>query len=194
MIIIIGSGLLTSQDLSVLVVDNGSPYVKDITLCLDKMGQAHDLKKYDAEFLLSNYQKIILSGRQKNKKEINSMNSKIIRTCFDNETPLLGICYGAEIIALTFGGSIHRTGPVHGFNRINIEKPTKLLEKVHCNVYESHSYAISHLPENFICIASSSSSKHEIICHNSKRIFGTQFHPEKSGECGTELIRNFISL
>lgn len=194
MIIIIGSRLLTSQDLSVLVVDNGSPYVKDITLCLDKMGQAHDLKKYDEEFLLSNYQKVILSGRQKNKKEINSMNSKIIRTCFDNETPLLGICYGAEIIALTFGGSIHRTGLVHGFNRINIEKPTKLLEKVHCNVYESHSYAISHLPENFICVASSSSSKHEIICHNSKSIFGTQFHPEKSGECGTELIRNFISL
>jgi GMP synthase (glutamine-hydrolysing) len=194
MIIIIGSRLCTSQDLSVLVVDNGSPYVKDITLCLDKMGQAHDLKKYDEEFLLSNYQKVILSGRQKNKKEINSMNSKIIRTCFDNETPLLGICYGAEIIALTFGGSIHRTGLVHGFNRINIEKPTKLLEKVHCNVYESHSYAISHLPENFICVASSSSSKHEIICHNSKRIFGTQFHPEKSGECGTELIRNFINL
>lgn len=194
MIIIIGSRLLTSQDLSVLVVDNGSPYVKDITLCLEKMGQAHDLKKYDEEFLLSSYQKVILSGRQKNKKEINSMNSKIIRNCFDNETPLLGICYGAEIIALTFGGSIHRTGLVHGFNRINIEKPTKLLEKVHCNVYESHSYAISHLPENFICVASSSSSKHEIICHNSKRIFGTQFHPEKSGECGTELIRNFISL
>jgi GMP synthase (glutamine-hydrolysing) len=194
MIIIMGSRLLTSQDLSVLVVDNGSPYVKDIILCLDKMGQTHDLKKYDEEFFLSNYQKVILSGRQKNKKEINSMNSKIIRTCFDNEIPLLGICYGAEIIALTFGGSIHKTGLVHGINRINIEKPTKLLEKVHCNVYESHSYAISHLPENFICVASSSSSKHEIICHNSKRIFGTQFHPEKSGECGTELIRNFISL
>lgn len=158
------------------------------------MGQAHDLKKYDEEFLLSGYQKVILSGRQKNKKEINSMNSKIIRTCFDNETPLLGICYGAEIIALTFGGSIHKTGLVHGLNRINIEKPTKLLEKVHCNVYESHSYAISHLPENFICVASSSSSKHEIICHTSKRIFGTQFHPEKSGKCGTELIRNFLSL
>ena len=189
-----GSRLLTSQDLSVLVVDNGSPYVKDIILCLDKMGQTHDLKKYDEEFFLSNYQKVILSGRQKNKKEINSMNSKIIRTCFDNEIPLLGICYGAEIIALTFGGSIHKTSLVHGINRINIEKPTKLLEKVHCNVYESHSYAISHLPENFICVASSSSSKHEIICHNSKRIFGTQFHPEKSGECGTELIRNFISL
>lgn len=186
--------IIKSQNLTVLVVDNGSPYVKDITFCLDNLGQVHDLKKYDEEFFLSNYQKVILSGRRKNKKEINSINSKIIKTCYTNETPILGICYGAEIIALTFGGTLHRTDLIQGFNRINIEKPTKLLEKAHCDVYESHSYAISHLPDNFICVASSSTSKHEIICHNSKRIFGTQFHPEKSGACGTELIRNFISL
>lgn len=192
--VIIDLRLLKIQNLTVLVVDNGSPYVKDIALCLDNLGQVYDLKKYDEEFLLANYQKIILSGRRKNRKEINSINSKIIKTCFTNGTPVLGICYGAEIIALTFGGSLHRTDLIQGVNRITIEKSTKLLGKSHCDVYESHSYAISHLPENFMCVASSESSKHEIICHESKRIFGTQFHPEKSGECGTELIRNFINL
>jgi GMP synthase (glutamine-hydrolysing) len=180
--------------LGVLVVDNGSPYVRDITSCLDNLRQVYDLKKYDEELLLLNYQKVILSGRRKNKKEINSINSKIIKACFTNEIPVLGICYGAEIIALTFGGSLRRTDLIQGFKRINVEKPTKLLEKAHCDFYESHSYAISHLPENFICVASSDTSKHEIICHKSKRIFGTQFHPEKSGGCGTDLIRNFVSL
>lgn len=180
--------------MTVLVVDNGSPYVKDISQCLNNLGQDYDIKKYDEEFFLSKYHKVILSGRRKNKKEINSINSKIIKTCYINDTPVLGICYGAEIIALTFGGSLYRTELIQGLNIINIEKPTKLLEKSHCEVYESHSYAISHLPENFICVASSQSSKHEIISHDSKRIFGTQFHPEKSGICGTELIRNFISL
>jgi GMP synthase (glutamine-hydrolysing) len=180
--------------LIVLVVDNGSPYVKDIILCLDQIGQSHTIKKYDEEFSLTSYEKVILSGRLKNEKLINAVNSKIIRTCFNNETPLLGICYGAEIIALTFGGSIHKTGFVQGMNKIKIEKPIKLLKEPYCNVYESHSYAISHLPENFVCIASSASSKHEIFCHNSKKIFGTQFHPEKSGESGVDLIRNFVNL
>lgn len=180
--------------MSVLVVDNGSPYVKDIILCLDKIEQSHAIKKYDEEFLLSGYKKVILSGRQKNKKQINAVNSRIIRTCFNNETPLLGICYGAEIIALTFGGSILKTDYVQGLNKIKIEKPIELLKERYCNVYESHSYVISHLPENFVCVASSASSKHEIFCHNSKKIFGTQFHPEKSGECGIDLIRNFVNL
>jgi len=62
--------------LSVLIVDNGSPYVKDITLCLDKIGQNHIIKKYDDDILLSNYEKVILSGRQKNKKQINSRQFK----------------------------------------------------------------------------------------------------------------------
>jgi len=180
--------------LTVLVVDNGSPFVKDITLCLDKLGQTYALMKYDEDFQLSNFKKVILSGRQKYKKEINSINSKIIKTCFSNETPILGICYGAEIIALTFGGSILKTGHVQGPNRIKITMPTILLKETSCNVYESHSYAISHLPENFVCMASSDSAKYEIFCHNYKRIYGTQFHPEKSGDCGAKLIRNFVSL
>ncbi|HEX2305880.1 MAG TPA: gamma-glutamyl-gamma-aminobutyrate hydrolase family protein [Nitrososphaeraceae archaeon] len=180
--------------MSVLVVDNGSPYVKDIILCLDKIEQSHTIKKYDEEFILSSYEKVILSGRQKYKKQINAVNSRIIRTCFNNEIPLLGICYGAEIIALTFGGSIHKTDYVQGLNKIKIEKPIKILKESYCNVYESHSYVISHLPENFVCVASSASSKHEIFCHNSKKVFGTQFHPEKSGECGIGLIRNFVNL
>ena len=181
-------------NLSVLVVDNGSPFVKDITLCLDTMGQSHDLRKYDEDFLVSNYAKVILSGRQKNKKEINSINSKIIRTCFANDISLLGICYGAEIIALTFGGSINKTEHVQGLNAIHIVISNHLLKETHCSVYESHSFVVSHLPENFVRIASSGLTKHEIFCHNSKNIFGTQFHPEKSGKCGFELIRNFVNL
>ncbi len=71
--------------MAVLVVDNGSPFVKDITLCLDKIGQDYVLKKYYEDFKVSNFEKVILSGRQKYKKEINSANSKI-RAYFPTNT------------------------------------------------------------------------------------------------------------
>lgn len=168
--------------------------MKDLALCLDRIGQRHTIKKYDEELSLSSYEKVILSGRQKNKKQINAANSKISKICFNDEIPLLGICYGAEIIALTFGGSIRKSEYIQGLNKISIEKPIRLLKEAYYDVYESHSYVISHLPEDFVCIASSATSKFEILCHSSKKIFGTQFHPEKSGDCGIELIRNFINL
>lgn len=168
--------------------------MKDLALCLDRIGQRHTIKKYDEELSPSSYEKVILSGRQKNKKQINAANSKISKICFNDEIPLLGICYGAEIIALTFGGSIRKSEYIQGLNKISIEKPIRLLKEAYYDVYESHSYVISHLPEDFVCIASSATSKFEILCHSSKKIFGTQFHPEKSGDCGIELIRNFINL
>src|SRR5439155_10572610 len=52
--------------------------------------------------------KVILSGRRMNDREINIVNSRIIRQCFENNIPLLGICYGAEILALTLGGAIRK--------------------------------------------------------------------------------------
>src|SRR6266516_2129576 len=52
--------------------------------------------------------KVILSGRRMNSREINIVNSNIIRQCFENNIPLLGICYGAEILALTLGGTVRK--------------------------------------------------------------------------------------
>ena len=58
---------------------------------------------------LVNYDSFILSGRKKNEKRINEINSKIITYCIKNNIKLLGICYGAEILALTLGGTIRKT-------------------------------------------------------------------------------------
>ena len=94
-----------------LVVDNGSIYTKNLTDFLNKKNilfkeqtpQLLDLN------LLENYDSIILSGRRKNEKKINEINSKIITFSINNDTKLLGICYGAEILALTLGGTIRRS-------------------------------------------------------------------------------------
>ncbi|MEK0320443.1 MAG: gamma-glutamyl-gamma-aminobutyrate hydrolase family protein, partial [Nitrosopumilus sp.] len=94
-----------------LVVDNGSIYTKNL---IDFLNQKNILfKKQTPQFFdlnsLENYDSIILSGRIKNEKKINEINSKIITYSIKNNIKLLGICYGAEILALTLGGTIRKT-------------------------------------------------------------------------------------
>jgi GMP synthase (glutamine-hydrolysing) len=198
--------------LVILVVDNLSPFTQDILDCLDKLGAKSVCRKFSELGSSSNdgityngtnnyncnhrYNKVILSGRQKNNKEINVANSKIIKSCFEKDTPILGICYGAEILALTFGGSINKmNNHIHGVVSVTVSKPSHLMpDRKSVNVYESHRYSVSKLPEGFDTLASSQYCKHEIFSHRKKKIFGTQFHPEKSGTDGLVLLSNFLKI
>ena len=86
-----------------LVVDNGSIYTKNLIDFLSEKKIEFVNQKFD-EVDLSDLQKFysfILSGRRKNDKKINAVNSKIIKHAVSNEKSLLGICYGAEILAIT---------------------------------------------------------------------------------------------
>jgi GMP synthase-like glutamine amidotransferase len=61
------------------------------------------------------------------------------------------------------------------------------------SVYESHSYCIARLPLNFQTLASSQSCEHELIADSERKIYGTQFHPEKSGGDGMTLLQSFAA-
>jgi GMP synthase (glutamine-hydrolysing) len=141
--------------------------------------------------------KVILSGRRMNDREINIVNSRIIRQCFENNIPLLGICYGAEILALTLGGTISKMAmPVQDTISLKVSKSSSLIsaDMKTLLVYESHKYCVAKLPEDFESLASSIHCEHEIFCHKEKKLFGTQFHPEKSGADGLNLLSKFLSL
>jgi GMP synthase (glutamine-hydrolysing) len=181
--------------LKTLVLDNGSPYTLNILKLIDKLNQKYDCKRYNevADHLL--YDKIILSGRQKNDKNINAANSSIVKSCYYQNIPLLGICYGAEIISLTFGGSIHRIERIQGIKQIRVFEENDLIPKRgNIRVYESHSYSIARLPREFKSVASSRFSSHELFFHTTKSIYGTQFHPENSGKIGLGIFRNFLNI
>ncbi len=142
---------------------------------------------------LENYDSIILSGRRKNEKKINEINSKIVTYSIKNNMKLLGICYGAEILALTLGGTIRKTLSFQkGNETIKIFKENPISSDS-LDVFESHRFEISKLPSVLVPLAESKNCKNEIIQYEKKPIFGTQFHPEMSQD-GHDLIEKFCSL
>ena len=178
-----------------LVVDNGSIYTKQLTDFLIEKNIS--FKKQSPHHLelnsLSNYDSFILSGRMRNEKKINAVNSKIITYCVENDCKLLGICYGAEILALALGGTIKKTSKIQkGMQSIQIITANSICNNS-LNVFESHNYEISKLPNELIALAKSDNCRYEIIQYEEKPIFGVQFHPEMSQD-GNDLIEKFCLL
>ena len=174
-------------------MDNGSIYTKNLINFLSEKKTEFISKKFDEVNLsdIQQFNSFILSGRRKNDRKINAVNSKIIEHAVSEKKSLLGICYGAEILALTLGGTIRKSlKSVKGEEIIVTEKENKLCQgKI--NAYESHNYEISQLGNYLQGLANSQSCKYEIIRHIKHDIFGTQFHPEMSDD-GKSIIQNFL--
>ena len=178
-----------------LVVDNGSVYTKHLTDLLSEKNILFD--KQTPQLLdldsLEDYDSIILSGRRRNEKKTNKLNSKIVTFSIKNNVKLLGICYGAEILSLTLGGTIRKTTSLQkGDETIKIFKENPISSDS-LNVFESHRFEMSALPSVLVPLAESKNCKYEIIQYEKKPIFGTQFHPEMSQD-GHGLIEKFCSL
>ena len=178
-----------------LVLDNGSVFTQNLVDFLQTL--SIDFQRVNSnEFNISEletFDSYILSGRRKNDSQMNALNSKIIKHAVSENKSLLGICYGAEMLALTLGGTIKRMKNLHrGNEHIEITVPNPL-----CNdkitVFESHHFEISKLNNSLESIGSSKICKNELIHVKDLKIFGTQFHPEMTDD-GHSLIEKFVSL
>ena len=176
-----------------LLVDNGSVFTKDIANTLSNSGINFDQKSSDQINLddISRYDSFILSGRRNNDSQMNAKNSKIIIHAVNQKKKLLGICYGAEILALALGGTIRKSSVIRGEQ--NITSNDNILCEGKNTVFESHSYEISKLGSSLDCLAESENCKNEIVKHKELAIYGTQFHPEMTAD-GQKMIANFAKL
>ena len=184
-----------------LVIDNLSPFTPKILESLETIGISSNCVKADKiadpESMIEAHDRVILSGRKTYSALTNKVNSRIVRHCDAQRKPLLGICYGAEIITLALGGSIGRmTSPVVGFIDVDITEPNCLMRgrEKSLKVYESHGFCIARLPEGFIRTCKSNFCQNEVIRNRAGTIWGTQFHPEKSGSDGLVVLKNFVQL
>ena len=176
-------------------MDNGSVYTKNLIDFLTEKKIKFKYKKHNHVALseIENFNSFILSGRRKNNQEMNALNSKIIQHSVSEQKNLLGICYGAEILALTIGGTIRKKNILEkGVQEITILKENPLCTGT-IRVFESHHYEISRINNSLINVANSKNCLYEIIQLNNHNIFGTQFHPEMSSD-GQAIIDVFVSL
>lgn len=114
----------------------------------------------------------------------------------DHDYPVLGICVGAQFIALNFGGEVGPGKvPEYGKMKVSITDHSNIFSNVpdQINVWENHSDEIKKLPEEFVLSATSDNCKIQGFYHKTRPIYAVQFHPEVDHtEFGMQMFKNFI--
>ncbi|MGN6539215.1 MAG: glutamine-hydrolyzing GMP synthase [Ginsengibacter sp.] len=182
----------------ILILDFGSQYTQLIARSVREANVYCEITPFNKEIEFSPALKgVILSGSP---FSVNDENALFIDVKKINEkVPVLGICYGAQLIAKLYGGVVEKSDKrEYGRSKLQIKNEAdELLKGVKndSDVWMSHSDTIKKLPDTF----SISASTHNIpvAAFESKdtnnAIFGLQFHPEvyHSAE-GKKIIRNFL--
>ena len=184
----------------IIIIDFGSQVTKLIARRIRDLGvfseiiTIKDLKKIK-EF--KEIKGIILSGGPSTVtiKKFPSIPKEI----FQKKIPILGLCYGLQLITKLFGGSIKSSNTKREFGRADLFKKKKsLLIKNFFNsknqsVWMSHQDAVIKIPNGFRLIASTIKSKFTIIENTKKKIYGIQFHPEVTHtQNGKRIFENFL--
>jgi len=114
---------------------------------------------------------------------------------FQLNVPILGICYGHQIIVNNFGGKIKRANKEYGSSVLTIDSNSDILNGIGDSVraWMSHGDEAENVPDGFEIIGHTESSRSAAIANKQKTIFGIQFHPEVvHTEKGTEILKNFV--
>ncbi|MFZ1820784.1 MAG: glutamine-hydrolyzing GMP synthase [Acidimicrobiia bacterium] len=182
----------------VLVVDFGAQYAQ---LIARRVREAHVYSEIVSRKITAkeikdrNVAAIILSGGP---KSVHEENAPILDLeIYSLGIPILGICYGAQLIVKQLGGLVEKTGVgEYGRSAIEIIPRTSTLlgaiEREH-DVWMSHFDSITKAPQGFSVTASTKQTPAAVIENDELRIYGTQFHPEvKHSDFGQEILKNFL--
>ncbi|HJU14209.1 MAG TPA: glutamine-hydrolyzing GMP synthase, partial [Candidatus Nitrosotalea sp.] len=114
---------------------------------------------------------------------------------FEIGLPVLGICYGHQLIVNKFGGKVKRANKEYGSSTLKIDSGSDLLSGMGSSTraWMSHGDAAESLPQGFEVIGHTESSFAAAIANRQKLIYGIQFHPEVvHTENGIQVLRNFV--
>ncbi len=185
----------------ILIIDFGSQVTQLIARRIRELNVYSEIKNPDislAEIQKINPKAIILSGGPESVYEANA--PTIDKGIFDLNLPILGICYGQQLICHLLGGKVESSSE-RGFGKsiLKIINTSDLLKRLNniddsCSqVWMSHGDHISKIPDNFEVIATAQSAPCAAIADKSRKIYGVQFHPEVEHSLdGRKLLENFV--
>jgi GMP synthase (glutamine-hydrolysing) len=121
---------------------------------------------------------------------------QVDRKIYELGVPILGICYGMQLIAHGLGGKVERsTEREYGPGKLKGDSKCALFHKLPAvlDVWNSHGDKITQLPEGFRPLGKTENSPHAVIGDTTRNIYGLQFHPEVvHTPRGSEIIANFV--
>ena len=185
----------------VVIIDFGSQVTKLIARRIRDLGVYSEIITPNEAIKLKNYNNIkgiILSGGPST--VTGGKFQGVPKEIFKKKIPILGICYGLQLIAKLFGGKIKPSKKRREFGRAFLfKRKSSLLTKNFLNikrsVWMSHEDAVVNLPKSFKTIASTKDSNLTIIENSKNKIYGVQFHPEVTHtENGRQIFKNFLFL
>ncbi len=184
----------------IIIVDFGSQVTKLIARRIRDYKVFCEIITIKDLYKIKNYEGvkgIVLSGGPSTVTKKKHLS--IPKDIFLKKIPVLGICYGLQLISKLFGGSIKSLKTRREFGRaILFKKKQSLLTKNFLDakkksVWMSHQDAVTKLPKGFKIIASTKNSKFTIIENTKCKIYGVQFHPEVTHtENGKQIFNNFL--
>jgi GMP synthase (glutamine-hydrolysing) len=187
-----------SQSRPVVVVDFGAQYAQLIARRVRDCHVYSEILAHDAsleELTARNPVGIILSGGP---KSVYSPGAPGIDPgVFELGVPVLGICYGQQLMARALGGEVARTGVAEfGPADLEVDGSNSVLFSGlprHQNVWMSHNDAVLEQPPGFRAHAATAASPVAAFEDLERRLFGVQFHPEVSHTAhGIDILKNFL--
>ena len=183
----------------IAIIDFGSQFTQLVARKIRELGVYSDIinsKNIRKIFNNKSIKGVILSGGPLSATKRKSL--KLDKSIINLKVPILGICYGHQILAKKFGGKIKNSKYREFGKAIVMSKNKSILTKNFFNngknvVWMSHQDVVQKLPLDFKPIGSTSNSKFAIIANEKLNYYGVQFHPEVSHTSnGKILIKNFL--
>ncbi len=180
----------------ILIIDFGSQYTQLIARRVRELNVYCEIHPFNnLPEHIENLKGVILSGSPCSVREKDA--PTIDLSPYRGKVPVLGLCYGAQLMAHLNGGNVLPSEiREYGRARLNtIDQHFDLLKEISIDtqVWMSHGDTISNLPENFRNIAGTESVKNAAYKINDEETYGLQFHPEVTHTTeGKTILRNFV--